>query len=139
MAVIAPPSVSDGKTKKVKTDSSFLKTALISGVRDIISTDNGMMTKAQGIAERLLNIALYAESNTDAIAASKVIFERIYGKAAIEKVEESKEMPKIIFALNDTGLEKINKAVAEADREVDEDEQEIGVLAKTDDGKEFLI
>lgn len=139
MAVIAPPSINDRKEKKIKTDSSFLKAALISGVRDIISTDNGMMTKAQGIAERLLNIALYAESNTDAIAASKVIFERIYGKAAIEKVEEAKEMPKIVFALSDTGLEKINKAVAESNKEVDEDEQEIGVLAKTDDGEEFLI
>ena len=136
MGIIAPPSVGRNNTSVV-TDKTFLKDALYAKTREIVMTDDGrQLSVAQALADRLLNIALYAESNTDSIAASKLIFERLYGKAAIEKTEETKEMPKVIFALNDTGLEKLNVAAAEA--EPDKPEPEAKILVQTDDGKEFL-
>lgn len=135
MGVIAPPTVE--KDKKQSLDKGLLKTALFSKTREIITTaDGSQMLVAQALADRLINIALFSESNTDSIAASKLIFERLYGKAALEKVEETKEMPKVIFALNETGLEKINEAAASSDGSKPESDPKI--LVKTDDGKEFL-
>lgn len=136
MSVLAPPSINDKKTKS-QLNKAFVKDALYSKTREIIMTDDGcQMSVAQALADRLVNIALFAESNTDSIAASKLIFERLYGKAAVEKVEETKEMPKVIFALNDTGLEKINAAAMETEKDTN---PEAKILVETDDGKEFLV
>lgn len=140
MGIVAPPSI--GKDREVdkttKGNNAFLKDALLCSMREIVVTEDGRkMTAAQAGAERLKNIWLYAESNTDSIAAGKLIFERLYGKAAVEKVEEQKEMPKVIFALNDTGLEKLNEA-ARADIPPEEDTEGAQVLVQMDDGREFL-
>lgn len=140
MSILAPPSI--GTNREVKKDTAsgrnFLKDSLLSCTRELISTEDGRkMTVAQAIAHRLTNIALYAESNTDSIAASKLIFERLYGKAAVEKVEEQKEMPKVIFALNDAGLEKLNE-VAKKELPPEENDDGAQILVQTDDGKEYL-
>lgn len=140
MSIIAPPQVGTNREVKVSTGQAknFLKDSLLACTREIMATEDGRkITVAQGIAHRLTNIALYAESNTDSIAASKLIFERLYGKAAVEKVEEQKEMPKVIFALNDTGLEKLNEA-AKKTLPKEEDTDSAQILVETDDGKEFL-
>ena len=137
MGIIAPPSV--GTDKPVKQDKGFLKDALLASMRELVITEDGRkLTAAQAGAERLKNIWLYAESNTDSIAAGKLIFERLYGKAAVEKVEEQKEMPKVIFALNDTGLEKLNE-VSKKELPEGENSDDAGILVKTDDGEELLV
>ena len=139
MAILAPPNIgTDKSVKTVQSNKGFLKDALLSSMRELVTTEDGRtITAAQAGAERLKNIFLYAESNTDSIAAGKLIFERLYGKAAVERIDEQKEMPKVIFALNDTGLEKLNEAVKESEpKETDTDDAK--VLVQMDDGKEYL-
>lgn len=136
MGIIAPPTMAKEK-KQTKVDNNFLKNALTSKMREVLSTEDGrQMNIAQALADRLVNIALFAESNTDAIAASKLIFERVHGKAAVEKVDETREMPKVIFALQETGIEKINQA-ARANLPLDDDSPP-KCLVKSDEG-EFLL
>jgi len=132
--VIAPPSA--GNKKEVKKDTGFLKAALVSKLRENVRFEDGrQMNVAQAMADRLVNIGLYAESNTDCIAAQKLIYERIYGKAAVEKVEETKEIPKVIFALKDSQLEQINLA---AQSQSEDEEPDAGILVEMDDGSEVL-
>lgn len=139
MSIIAPPNVKKNN-KLVKTDTNFLKDALASTMREIVVTEDGrQMTVAQAGAERLKNIFLYAESNTDSIAAGKLIFERLYGKAAIEKVENTQEMPKVIFALQDAGVEKLNEIAKTSDSSFEENNEEPLIQVTTDDGKEYLV
>lgn len=139
MGIIAPPSVGrDKEIKSAKTNKAFLREALVASMREIVTTEDGRkMTAAQAGAERLRNIFLYAESNTDSIAAGKLIFERVYGKAAVEKTEETKEMPKVVFALSSAGIEKLNEA-ARSPSLTDSEDDDAKVLVQTDDGKEYL-
>lgn len=136
MGIIAPPST--GVEKKIKTDKGFLKDALLSCMKDIVQTDDGrQLTAAQAGAERLTKIWLYAESNTDSIAAGKLIFERLYGKAAVEKVDEQREMPRLIFALKDKELEELNNVIA--DETGDKSDYEAGILIQKDNGEELIV
>lgn len=136
--VIAPPNHKEKNRPPVKSDSKYLASSLNSGLRELVALEDGrMVTKAQAITERMINIAMFAESNTDAISASKFIFERVLGKAAVQKETEVKEMPKVILALKDDELDSMmKKASKEQPPEV---EEEPCVLVQTEDGKEFLV
>ena len=135
MAIIPAPST--GKDKPVKNDKQFALNVLSSKMREMVYTEDGrQMTVAQAIAERLANIAMFSESNTDAISASKLIYERVYGKAAVMKTDEVKPMPKVVFALNDMGLKEVSESV---NKQVPEENDGVGFLVETDDGQEMII
>lgn len=136
MSIIAPPSA--GKNRPVKNDRQFALNVLSAKMRELVSTEDGrQMTVAQAMAERLSNIAMFAESNTDAIAASKLIYERVYGKAAVMKTDDVKPMPKVVFALNDMTLKEVNDSVNKPFPA--EGGDEIGILVETDDGQELIV
>lgn len=136
MAIIAPPST--GKDKPVKNDKQFALSVLSAKMRELVSTEDGrQMTVAQAMAERLTNIAMFAESNSDSIMAQKLIYERLYGKAAVMKTEEVKPMPKVVFALNDMTLREVDSSVNKS--LPPEDNDEVGILVETDDGKEMIV
>lgn len=136
MAIIAPPSV--GKERPVSNDKQFALNVLSAKMREIVTTEDGrQMTVAQAMAERLSNIAMFAESNTDSIAAQKLIYERVYGKAAVMKTEETKPMPKVVFALNDMTLKEVDESVNKS--LPPEESDEVGILVETDDGKEMIV
>lgn len=136
MSIIAPPST--GKDRPVKSDKQFALNVLSAKMRELVNTEDGrQMTVAQAMAERLANIAMFAESNTDAIAASKLIYERVYGKAAVMKTEEVKPMPKVVFALNDMTLKEVNDSVNKPSTV--EENDEVGILVETDDGQEMIV
>nr|DAF75576.1 MAG TPA: hypothetical protein [Caudoviricetes sp.] len=136
MAIIAPPST--GKDKPVTVDKKFLLRVLSAKMRELVSTEDGrQMTVAQAMAERLTNVAMFAESNSDAIMAQKLIYERLYGKAAVMKTDEVKPMPKVVFALNDMTLKEVDNSVNK--NLPSEDNDEIGILVETDDGKEMIV
>ena len=136
MAIIAPPST--GKDKPVKNDKQFALSVLSAKMRELVSTEDGrQMTVAQAMAERLTNIAMFAESNSDSIMAQKLIYERLYGKAAVMKTEEVKPMPKVVFALNDMTLREVDNSVNK--NLPPEDNDEVGILVETDDGKEMIV
>lgn len=128
------------KEKEVKANKAFLGEALEAKMRQMHYADDGrQMTIAQLMAERLANIAVYAESNTDAIAASKLIYERVMGKAAVMKQEETRQMPKVIFSLTEDGLEKVNRSAAEIIQRAEiEDEDGEGLVVAEIDGRTFV-
>lgn len=134
--IIAPPSVKN-KNRPIKTDSKYLATSLNSTLRELVATEDGRhITKAQAISERLVGIAMFAESNADAISASKLIFDRVLGKAAVQKEADTKEMPKVVIALKDDDLKSITDKANVPQQEIPEEEPV--VLVGTEDGKEFL-
>ena len=130
MNVIAPPEESSVKTL-TKPDKRFLSKSLISELRQVETLADGRrVTKGQLIAERLIDIAVNSTSNTDAIAASKVIFERIEGRAAVMDNNEVKEMPKVVFTCRDEDLQTVAK-------KIESDEEQ--VLVETEGGEEFIV
>lgn len=136
MAIIAPPSI--GKDRPAKNDNQFLLKVLSAKVRELVTTEDGrQMTVAQAMAERLTNIGMFAESNADAINAQKLIYERLYGKAAVMKTDDVKPMPKVVFALNDMTLKEVNDSVNKPS--LAEENNEVGILVETDDGQEMIV
>ena len=139
MQVEIPKSLVKNTHKEIKNPRQSAISNLSAKMNELVSTDDGRtMTVAQAIADRLASIAMFAESNTDSIAASKLIYERLYGKAAIEKREDVKQMPKVVFALNDMGIEKVAASVNIPTIE-EEDTDNAGILVQTDDGKEMIV
>lgn len=109
--IIDAPVVQGKKKDKPKQSKSFLNDCLASSMRELVFTEDGrQVTKAQAITERVVNIAMFAQSNTDALSAAKFIFERLGGKPAVMKDEELKPMPMIQFSLNTRGYENLQKA-----------------------------
>lgn len=125
-----PAPVKSGKNHTVKPSKSFLSDALQSKTRQLVNGEGGVVTAAQAMAERLVNIAIYAESNADAIAAQKLIYDRLQGKAAVVKDDETKPMPKVVFSLTQDGLDKVNDA---------RDKELIDIADVEDDGSGLII
>lgn len=138
--IIAPPVKSGNKTRELKENKSFLADALSSKLRELTYSDDGrQMTVAQAMAERLTNIAVYAESNTDVVAAQKLIYERVMGKAAVAKVDETKPMPKVVFTLTEEGLDKVNESRDKTLIDVSEVEDDgSGLIIAEMDGKTYV-
>lgn len=135
MNIIAPPN--EGMKRPVKADPKFLATSLNSTLRELVVLEDGRrVTKAQAIAERLTNIAMCAESNTDSVSAAKLIFDRVLGKAAVQKTEDVQEMPKVVLALRDDDLDTMQKKASV--KTVEPPEEDPVVLVETDDGHEYL-
>jgi hypothetical protein len=114
-----------------------LTDALVAKTRELVTTEDGrVITVAQLMAERLVNIATMAACNADAISAQKVIYERLVGKAAVVKTDETKPMPKVVFALSEDELDDVNAATKIAEiAEVEDDGS--GLVIATIDGKVY--
>ena len=130
--IVKPPSTIDKPLKIPKQDTLPYLSAKMS---ELVTTDDGrVMNVAQAIADRVANIAMFAESNSDSIAAAKFIFETLNGKAGLRKQEDVKPMPKVIFALSDTGIDKISEVANE-----NKEEGEAGVVVQIEDGEEMIV
>lgn len=138
--IIAPPIKSSDKNRPIKNSKTLLTDALVSKTQEYVTTETGdQITVAQAIANRLSAIAMFAESNTDAISAAKLIYDRVQGKASVAKSEDIKPMPKVIFALTEEGLGKVNDARDAQIIETAEIEDDgSGLLVAEMDGKTFV-
>jgi hypothetical protein len=131
MNVIAPPEENSVRTL-TKPDKRFLSKSLVSELRQIETLPDGRrVTKGQLLAERLIDIAINSNSNTDSIMASKLIFDRIEGRAAVLEHKEVQEMPKVVFACREDQLSTIAEKVNEDGSD--------SVLVKTDSGEEYIV
>lgn len=131
MNVIAPPEENSVRTL-TKPDKKFLSKSLVSELRQIETLPDGRrVTKGQLLAERLIDIAINSNSNTDSIMASKLIFDRIEGRAAVLEHKEVQEMPKVVFACREDQLSTIAEKVNEDGSD--------SVLVKTDSGEEYIV
>lgn len=136
MAIISPPS--EGKERVTKASKNYLSHTLSSRLREVILTADGrQLSVAEALSERLVSIALYAESNQDAISAAKIIFDRAEGRPQVIKDDSVKEIPKVVIRLNGTQFEDIEeKSNGTAPHDPDDDEPMI--MAEMDDGRTYL-
>lgn len=141
MIINPPPAKKVDKTEVSKVSKAALTDALCAATKKLVSTDEGTMTVAQVMAERLTNIACFAASNADAVSAAKVIFERLEGKAAVAKVDEAKPMPRVVFSLTEDNMNRIEGLSAEEAikvSEVEDDGSGIVVVTDKDTGKTWV-
>lgn len=130
MGIIAPTQ-NTALAKKPQGTKRILSDALIQHLSESVCTENGdYINIAQGIANRLCDIALFAESNKDATSAAKVIFDRIEGKTPVQNNEEKQVLPAVVFRLDNKEQSKVKELAA-----LDEPEEEPArVIVELDDG-----
>lgn len=138
--IIAPPDKAEKTKQPTKTSKSFLADALQAKLKQLTWTEDGrQIPVAQLMAERLCNIATSAESNTDAIQAQKLIYERVLGKAAVMKEEDTRSIPKVVFTLTEDTLDKVNKSPEQLIKDAEiEDEDGSGLIVAQVDGRTFV-
>ena len=119
------------KVDKKKLDASLASVAL-----QVTSDDEGnTISYAQALAQRLWNIALFAEKDKDSITAAKFISERMNGKPAVLVEEEKEEIPAITFRVHTKDAEKVKEL---AQRDDVEEEPEDDKLVVEIDGEEAV-
>jgi hypothetical protein len=137
MGIIAPSAKTGIKhyagSKKVLNDAmSYAANQYIES-----PLDGTQKTQWQAVVDRLYKTAIYAESDKDATSAAKVIAERLFGRAPVQKQENKHEIPAIIFADRDDALEQIAEKASRA--EPDNDDAEVPFGVTFEDGTEVLI
>lgn len=137
MAKLAPPNHSPVQVTK-QTDQQ-ITSALRSMLKETFSDGDKYMSVGQGIARRLVNIALYAQSDGDAIRAIKEINDRIEGKTTVVKRDEKKQLPRILIALDDEEISTINNRLKNGKESDLEEPEEEGFIIETDNGQEFIL
>lgn len=95
------------------------------------------VTQWQAVVDRLYKTAIYAESDKDATSAAKVIAERLFGRAPVQKQENKHEIPAIIFAERGDALEDITEKASRAEPDYEEGSLNFGV--KFEDGSEMIV
>lgn len=65
------------------------------------------ITMWQAVVDRLYKTAIYAESDKDATSAAKVIAERLFGRAPVQKQEKMTEIPVVVLTPRDGELKAI--------------------------------
>lgn len=140
MGIISP---TDKKREKRYTGSKkALAEAMSYAANEYIESpvSGERVTMWQAVVDRLYKTAIYAESDKDATSAAKVIAERLFGRAPVQKQENKHEIPAIIFAEKGRTLDEIADKAAMADDGGDDDEAgETPVGIKFDDGTEVLV
>jgi len=96
-------------------------------------------TQWQAVVDRLYKTAIYAESDKDATSAAKVIAERLFGRAPIQKQENKHEIPAIIFAEKGDELEQIAEKASRAEEDPEDYDGPMTVGVQFEDGTEMLI
>lgn len=135
MPLIEPPK--KGKERTSKSEKNYFSQCLRDKLREVVTTNDGrQMSVAQAVTERLVAIAMFAESNQDAISASRIIFDRVEGKPAVIKDNSVKEIPKVMIRLNDSQFDKIEK---NANTDFDEEDEDPDSLVVAElDGKTYI-
>ena len=96
MGKIAPSFQKDKKAKRVLRDAVWAKLN-----EEQIDGDGSVTTYAEIMANRLVNVACFAESDKDAISAAKFLKEWMEGKSPVTDSTEKIEMPMVKFILNE--------------------------------------
>lgn len=101
--------------------------------------DGTRKTQWQAVVDRLYKTAIYAESDKDATSAAKVIAERLFGRAPIQKQENKHEIPAIIFAERGDTLEQIAEKASRAESDPDDMEGPSSFGVQFEDGEEVIV
>ena len=115
MGKIAPSFQKDKKAKRVLRDAVWTKLN-----EEQLDGDGSVTTYAEIMANRLVNVACFAESDKDAISAAKFLKEWMEGKSPVTDSTEKVEMPMVKFILNEPEVAMIED---KASRPLDEEEE----------------
>ena len=96
-------------------------------------------TQWQAVVDRLYKTAIYAESDKDATSAAKVIAERLFGRAPVQKQENKHEIPAIIFAERGDTLEEITEKASRAEDDPDDYDGPMNIGVQFEDGSELIV
>ena len=96
-------------------------------------------TQWQAVVDRLYKTAIYAESDKDATSAAKVIAERLFGRAPVQKQENKHEIPAIIFAERGDELTQIAEKASRAEDDPDDYEGTTPIGIQFEDGSEVIV
>lgn len=96
-------------------------------------------TQWQAVVDRLYKTAIYAQSDKDATSAAKVIAERLFGRAPVQKQENKHEIPAIIFAERGYELTQIAEKAARAEEDPEDYDGPFNVGIEFDDGSELIV
>jgi len=98
-----------------------------------------MCTQWQAVVDRLYKTAIYAQSDKDATSAAKVIAERLFGRAPVQKQENKHEIPAIIFAERGDTLEQITEKASRAEEDPEDYEGSTPIGIQFEDGSEMIV
>lgn len=115
MGKIAPSFQKDKKAKRVLRDAVWAKLN-----EEQMDGDGGVTTYAEIMANRLVNVACFAESDKDAISAAKFLKEWMEGKSPVTDSTEKIEMPMVKFILNEPEVAMIEDKASQSYEEEEE-------------------
>ena len=136
MGIIAPPTkkAPSGTKKAMAEAMSYAANTFITS-----PVTGERTTQWQAVVDRLYKTAIYAESDKDATSAAKVIAERLFGRAPVQKQENKHEIPAIIFAERGDELTQIAEKASRAEDDPEDYEGPLNVGIKFDDGSELIV
>lgn len=139
MGIISPTNKNQEKlytgSKKALTEAmSYQANQMIES-----PIDGSRMTMWQAVVKRLYNTAIYAESDKDATSAAKVIAERLFGRAPVQKQENKHDIPEIVLVVKDKELKTIEEKASRAEVENDGDDSETPIEIQFDDGSGVVV
>lgn len=139
MGIIAPTTKSTDK--KYTGSKKALANAMSYAANQFVESPltGEMSTQWQAVVDRLYKTAIYAESDKDATSAAKVIAERLFGRAPVQKQENKHEIPAIIFAERGDTLEQITEKANRAEEDPDDYEGTTPIGIQFEDGSEMIV
>lgn len=139
MGIISPAPKS--KPKQYQGSKKALSDAMSYAASQFVSSplDGTQKTQWQAVVDRLYKTAIYAESDKDATSAAKVIAERLFGRAPVQKQEAKHEIPAIIFAERGDTLQQITEKASRAEDDPEDYEGETPFGIQFEDGTEMIV
>lgn len=139
MGIISPTN--KNRTKPYTGSKKALSEAMSYAANQyVVSPMTGeKTTQWQAVVDRLYKTAIYAESDKDATSAAKVIAERLFGRAPVQKQESKHEIPAIIFAERGDTLEQITEKATRAEEDSDDYEGMTKFGVTFEDGSEMIV
>lgn len=116
MGLIAPEQASKKKnisSKRLISDS--LRRQLLEEIAvPTADGDSVIMTRAQALGQRLLDIALFSKSDKTSATAAKIILESTEGKPAVQTDDVNTEIPSVKFILQSDDQKKLEQKALNA-------------------------
>lgn len=139
MGIISPTN--NTKTSSYQGSKKALAEAMSYAAQQIIESpiDGTRMSMWQAVVKRLYNTAIYAESDKDATSAAKVIAERLFGRAPVQKQENKHEIPAIVFTVKNSEIKDIEEKAARAEPDAQDDSGITPIEIQLDDGSEMTV
>lgn len=129
------------KTKQAPSGKKAMAEMMSFAANQFISSpvDGSRITQWQAVVDRLYKTAIYAESDKDATSAAKVIAERLFGRAPVQKQENKHEIPAIIFAERGDELTQIAEKAARAEADPEDYDGPVNIGVQFEDGSELIV